>query len=99
MCCDQLAHRIFEICDTDKLRALSFTQLCNGLTLFQPNISAKIDSAAFVDTCTRFMDTEHCGIITKLAVLTLCNVAFERQQSYLLADALWEVWTVAQIQC
>lgn len=93
MCCEQMQHRIFEICDSDKTHNISFSQLCIGLQFFQPNNTIKswLDLNIFIEVCTRFMDADHCGIITKLAMLTVCDTAFERDQSYLLADALWEV--------
>jgi len=98
MCCELLQHRIFEICDSDKSHTVSFRQLCIGLTSFQPNPSLKTrlddqdsQSGSFTDTCTRFMDASQGGIVTKLAMLTVCDTAFERETSYLLADALWEV--------
>lgn len=98
MCCELLQHRIFEICDSDKSHTVSFRQLCIGLTVFQPNplLKTRLDdtdsqAGSFTDTCTRFMDASQGGIVTKLSMLTVCDTAFERETSYLLADALWEV--------
>ena len=96
LCCDQLSKRVFEICDRDKANAITFRQLCFGLIYFCPNSQAEQRvkrGTDFVDVCTRFMDLDCCGCVSKLSMYTVCDLAFEKEESYLLSDAIWEVLT------
>lgn len=95
MSCDALAKRIFEIADDEKTHTLTLRQLCRGLVFFQPNPTAidKINSPVFLETCNRFMDIGACGIVSKLSMYTVCDTAFDKEDSYLLSDSIWEVLT------